>query len=95
MITQQTQKIEELQNLIEEQKKQKEEELADKKKRMLNESRKLEQRVLKSKLAFEAINKYIVDFKDMYDRDPLADEIKDNVDVEEKYMTEFLSTYNV
>lgn len=62
---------------------------------MLNESRKLEERVMKSKLAFDTINKYIVDFKDMYDRDPIADEIKDNVDVEEKYMTEFLSTYNV
>lgn len=95
MITQQTQKIEELQHFIEEQKKQKEEELADKKKKMLHESRKLEERVLKSKLAFEAINKYIVEFKDMYDRDPLADEIQDNVEVEEKYMTEFLSTYSV
>ena len=62
---------------------------------MLHESRKLEERVLKSKMAFEAINKYIVDFKDMYDRDPIADEINDNVDVEEKYLKEFLSTYSV
>lgn len=95
MINEQTHKIEELQNFIEEQKKQKEEELANKQKKMLNESRKLEERVLKSKLAFEKINKYIVDFKDMYDREPIADEIKDNVEVEEKYMTEFLSTYTV
>ena len=95
MINEQTHKIEELQKFIEEQKKQKEEELANKQKKMLNESRKLEERVLKSKLAFEKINKYIVDFKDMYDREPIADEIKDNVEVEEKYMTEFLSTYTV
>lgn len=95
MINEQTHKIEELQKFIEEQKKQKEEELANKQQKMLNESRKLEERVLKSKLAFEKINKYIVDFKDMYDREPIADEIKDNVEVEEKYMTEFLSTYTV
>lgn len=95
MINEQTHKIEELQNFIEEQKKQKEEEVANKQKKMLNESRKLEERVLKSKLAFEKINKYIVDFKDMYDREPIADEIKDNVEVEEKYMNEFLSTYTV
>ncbi len=95
MINEQTHKIAELQKMIEQQKEEKEKELEDKKNKMLHESRKLEERVLKSKMAFEAINKYIVDFKDMYDRDPIADEINDNVDVEEKYLKEFLSTYSV
>ena len=95
MITEQTQKIGELQKLIEEQKEEKAKELADKQKKMLHESKKLEERIMKSKLAFDKINRYIVEFKDMYDRDPISDEINDNVDVEEKYMKEFLSTYHV
>ena len=95
MITEQTQKIGELQRLIEEQKEEKAHELADKQNKMLHESKKLEERIMKSKMAFEKINKYIVEFKDMYDRDPISDEISDNVDVEEKYMKEFLSTYHV
>jgi len=95
MITKQTQKIDELQKLIEQQKEEKEQELADKQKKLLHESKKLEERVMKSKMAFEKINKYIVDFKDMYDREPIPDEINDNVEVEEKYMKEFLSTYHV
>lgn len=95
MINVQTNKIAELQKLIEQQKEEKEKELEDKKKKLHQESRKLEERVQKSKMAFEQINKYIVDFKDMYDRDPIADEINDNVEVEEKYLKEFLSTYSV
>lgn len=95
MITEQTKKIEELQQLLEEHKDEKNKELADKKKKMEHESKKQEERVLKAKMAFEKINKYIVDFKDMYDRDPIPDEINDNVDVEEKYLKEFLSTYSV
>lgn len=95
MITEQTQKIDELQRLIEEQNEEKAHKLADKQKKMLHESKKLEERIMKSKTAFEKINKYIVEFKDMYDRDPISDEISDNVDVEDKYMKEFLSTYHV
>ena len=95
MISEQTRKIEELQQLLEHQKEEKEKEVADKKKKMEHESKKLEERVLKANQAFEKINKYIVDFKDMYDRDPIPDEINDNVEVEEKYLKEFLSTYSV
>lgn len=95
MISEQTRKIEELQQLLEHQKEEKEKEVADKKKKMEHESKKQEERVLKAKMAFEKINKYIVDFKDMYDRDPIPEEINDNVEVEEKYLKEFLSTYSV
>ena len=95
MISQQTQQIEELQKFIEQQKDEKEQELAEKQQKMLHESRKLGERLLKSKEAFDKINKYIVDFKCMYDRDPISHEINDNVEVEDKYMKEFLSTYQV
>lgn len=95
MLTQQTDKIDELQKLIEQQKDEKEQELADKQKKVLHESKKFEERIVKSNTAFEKINKYIVDFKDMYDRDPIPDEINDGVEVDEKYMKEFLSTYSV
>jgi len=94
MITQQTQKIDELTRFIESQKQQKEDEIAEKQRLVNRESRKTQERLLKSKQAFDQINKYIVDFKNMYDRDPIPDEIVNNVDVEEKYMKEFLSTYS-
>lgn len=95
MINEQTKKIEELQQFIQQQKEEKDKEIADKKKKVENESKKLEERVLKSKMAFDKINTYIVDFKEMYGRDPVPYEINDNVDVEEKYLKEFLSTYSV
>jgi hypothetical protein len=93
MISQQTQKIDELTRFIESQKQEKEQELAEKKRKIEHESRKTQERLLKSKEAFDKINTYIIEFKNMYDRDPIPDEIDNNVDVEEKYMKEFLSTY--
>ena len=94
MITQQTHKIDELTRFIESQKQEKEQELAEKRRKIEHESRKTQERLLKSKEAFDKINTYIVEFKNMYDRDPIPDEIDNNVGVEEKYMKEFLSTYS-
>ena len=95
LISQQTQKIDEMARLIESQKQQQADELAEKKRRVEHESRKTQERLEKSKQAMDKINTYIVDFKGVYDRDPIADEIENNVEVEEKYMKEFLSSYNV
>jgi len=95
LISEQTQKIDEMARLIESQKQAKDNELAEKKRRVEHESRKTQERLEKSKQAMDKINTYIVDFKGVYDRDPIADEIENNVEVEEKYMKEFLSSYNV
>ncbi len=59
MLTQQTDKIDELQKLIEQQKEEKEKEIADKQEKVLHESKKFEERIMKSKKAFEKINNYI------------------------------------
>jgi len=95
LISEQTQKIDEMARLIESQKQAKDNELAEKKRRVEHESRKTQERLEKSKQAMDKINTYIVDFKGVYDRDPIADEIENNVEVEEKYMKDFLSSYNV
>ena len=95
LISEQTQKINDLSQFIEKQKQEKENELAEKKRRVEHESRKTQERLEKSKQAIDKINTYIIDFKGVYDRDPIADEIENNVEVEEKYMKEFLSAYNV
>ena len=84
-----------LQKQVEEQKAEKEKELTDKQKKMETETKKLAESALKSKLALAKINTYIADFKTMYGREPIADEINNNVDVEDKYMNEFLATYSV